>query len=291
MATLASRYDGQTIEHSTLRWQEDLSPAQRAAIASEIERERLRPNFSWIKPEDLYVDETYQRPLSIERVWEIVTRFTWSLYNPLWIADRKRKGTLFVVDGRHRLTSASILGPKLLPTVPCEIHVTESVEEEARIFVELQERRRKITSAQRFAAKLVYGDPIAIDLQKLMSKHGFKVPTDNFAGAGTVAAPNEITAVATLEAIYRSGGKTRVDAVLQIVREAWDGVPPTTSAYMLRAVNRVLEREPGKNPTTLARRLGDKDAWGLIERGMRFAHSNEIPIVEAMSDVLLKVVA
>jgi hypothetical protein len=291
MATLAARYDGQTIEHSTIRWQEDLTPQQRAAIASEIERERLRPSFKWIKPGDLYVDETYQRPLSVERVWEIVTRFTWSLYNPLWIADRRRRGTLYTVDGRHRLTAASILGTKLIPEVPCEVHVTESVEEEARIFVELQERRRKITSAQRFAAKLIYGDPIALDLQKLMTKHGFKVESERFGGNAMHAEQNEITAVATLEAIYRAGGRNRVDAVLQIVREAWDGVPPTTSAYMLRAVNRVLEREPGKSASTLARRLGDKDAWGLIERGMRFAHSNEIPIVEAMSDVLLKVTA
>lgn len=288
MATLAARYDGQTIEQYTLRWQEDLTAPQRATIASEIERERLRPSFHWTKPSDLYVDETYQRPLSVERVWEIVTRFTWSLFNPLWIADRRRRGTLYVVDGRHRLAAASILGVKLLPAVPCEIHVTESVEEEARIFVDLQERRRKISSAQRFAAKLVYGDPIALDLQKLMSKHGFKVPTETF-GMSNATAQNEITAIATLESIYRAGGKGRVDAVLSIIRDAWDGVPPTTSAYMLRAVNRVLEREPGKNPATLARRLGDKDAWGLIERGMRFAHSNEIPIVEAMSDVLLKV--
>ena len=51
----------------------------------------------------------------------------------------------------------------------------------------------------------------------------------------------------------------------------------------------MLEREPGKKPETIARNLGDKDPWSLIERGQRFAHSNEIPISEAMSDVLLKV--
>lgn len=289
MATLASKYDGQTIEHYQLIWGEDLTGAQRAAIASEIERERMRPSFHWIKPSELFVDETYQRPLSPDRVWQIVSTFTWSLFDPLWIADRKRKGTLYTVDGRHRLASANILGPKLIPAVPCQVRVTESIEEEARIFVELQERRRKITSAQRFAAKLVYKDPIAIELQKIMSTYGFKAVTDKFGETALTSKPNEITAVGTLEKIYRAGGRARVHAVLQIVRMAWDGVPPTTSAWMLRALNRMVEREPAKKPETFARRLKEKDPWGLIERGMRFAHSNEIPTSEAMADVLLKV--
>jgi hypothetical protein len=289
MAVPAARYDGQTIEHYTIRWQEDLTGAQRGAIASEVERDRNRPSFRWCKPSELMVDETYQRPLSQDRVWLIATTFTWALYDPLWVADRRRRGTLYVVDGRHRLAAAGILGSSLVKEVPCQIRVTESVEEEARIFVELQEKRRKITSAQRFAAKLVFRDPLALDLQGILSKHGFKVVSDKFGGSAIDAAQNEITAVGTLESIYRAGGRNRVHAVLSIIREAWDGMPPTTSAWMLRAVSRMLEREPGKKPETFARRLAQKDPWGLIERGQRFAHSNEIPTSEAMVDVLLKV--
>lgn len=289
MATLAAQYDGQTIEHQTIRWQEDLTGAQRGAIASEIERERLIPSFHWQKPSELYVDETYQRPLSQEKVWLIATTFTWGLYDPLWIGDRRGRGTLYVVDGRHRLAAAIMLGPRLIERVPCQVRRTESVEEEARMFVELQEKRRTISSAQRFAAKLVFKDPIALDLQAIMSKHGFKVVSERFGGSAITAAQNEITAVGTLEKIYRAGGRNRVHAVLQIIREAWDGVPPTTSAWMLRAISRMLEREPSKKPETFARRLREKDPWGLIERGQRFGHSNEIPASEALADVLLKV--
>jgi len=289
MPTLALNYDSQEIEHQQIRWNEDLTGAQRAAIASELERERFIPEFKWVKVGSLYVDEAYQRPLSSERVWEIATEFTWALFEPLWVANRKGKGTLYIVDGRHRNASAVILGKDKIPEVPCSIRRTESVEEEAGIFVDLQVKRRRLTSAQQFAAKLVKKDPIALDLQKIMSKHGFKVVSDRFGGNAIDAAQNEITAVGTLEAIYRSGGRNRVSSVLQIIRDAWDAVPPTTSAWMLRSLNRMIEREPSKSPTTIARRLGDKDPWGLIERGMRFAHSNEIPTSEAMADVLLKV--
>ena len=289
MPTLASTYDRQIIETQQIRWLEDLSGAQRAGIASELEKERSIPVYDWVGTANLYVDETYQRPLSIERVWEIATNFTWSLYDPLW-CGRRKDDRLYVVDGRHRLAAAVILGPDRIDKVPVQIRRTAGVEEEARIFVDLQEKRRKITSAQRFAAKLVFKDPIAMDLKRIMEKNGFKVASEKFSAGFNSAGENEISAVGTLENIYRSGGKTRVSAVLEIIREAWDGVSPTTSGWMLRAINHMLEREPTKSPSTIARRLREKDPWGLIERGMRFAHSNEIPTSDAMTDVLLKVV-
>lgn len=287
MATIAAKYDEQTIEHYTIRWQQDLTGAQRAAIATELERERSIPEFKWVRPSELYVDESYQRPLSEERVWSIATNFTWRLYDPLWVGNRT--GKLYVVDGRHRLAAASILGKELIPEVPVQVRRTQNVEEEAQTFVELQEKRRTITSAQRFAAKLIFKDPMALELNSILTKHKFKVTSETFGGSAMSAKPNEITAVGTLEKIFRAGGRTRVSAVLQIIREAWDGVPPTTSAWMMRAINRILEREPGTKPDVFARKLSSKDPWGLIERGMRFGHSNDIATSEAMADVLLKV--
>lgn len=291
MPVLATKYDGEVVELQRIRWNEDLTGAQRAAIASELEKQRAVPEYTWTDPKTLYVDEAYQRPLSFERVWEIATNFTWTLFDPLWIGRRRKEaGRLYVVDGRHRNAASLILD---LPEVPIQVRDTTGVEEEARIFVELTEKRRKISSAQRFAAKLVFKDPIAMDIQKILSQWGFKVPTDTFAGSLAIyknseTHRNEITAVGTLEAIYKVGGRNRVSGVLEVIRTAWDGVPPTTSAEIIRAVNRMLEKD-GKKPSTLAQRLKDRDVWRLIERGQRFAHSNGIPSSEAVADVLVAV--
>jgi len=287
MATPALQYDGEAIQHQALRWQEDLTGKERAEIASELERERFVPEFKWVKLGQLYVDEAYQRPVSYDRIWEIVTNFTWALMEPLWIADRKGKGTLYIVDGRHRFVSACTLGTDKVPELPCSIRRTEGMEEEAGIFLDLQVKRRRMTAAEQFPAKLIRKDPIALDLQKLMTRWGFKVK-GGFSVASRSASQNEITAIGTLELIYHYGGRQRVDGVLQIIREAWDGKPPSTSQRMLLAINRVLERER-KAPTTIARRLSEyTDPWALIERGERFGHSNGIPASEAISDVLLK---
>lgn len=294
MAELATRYDGETIDHYRIRWMEDLTAKQRQVVSQELERERFHPEYRWVKVSDLYVDEAYQRPLSEEWVWDIATTFTWSRFQALWIGNRNNK--LYIVDGRHRYAAASILGPDLVPEVPCEIRRTQNVEEEARLFVELTEKRRKMNSAQRFQAKLLYGDPVALDLERSMKRHGFKAQDpERFSSTISYRVNDEITrnvigAIATLEHIHAVGGRQRVDAVLYILRKAWDGIAPTTSGPILRAINRLVERMPTKSVDVIGRKLGEKDPWGLIERGQRYGHANQIIVTEALAEVLVKVV-
>ena len=270
--------------HDTLRWDEDLSQLERARIASELESKRNRPDFCWVNVAKLRVDEKYQRPVSQERVMSIVRYFNWRLFQSLWIGERK-DGQLYVVDGRHRLSAAHLFGPELMPEVPCEIRRTTGTEEEARIFVELTEKRRRLTSAQRFYAKLLYNDPEALAIQSAMRKHGFiTVDIDTIDSRGY--RKDQISAIGTLEIIYRAGGKKMLDNVLAVIRDAWDGAPATTSQWMLRAVARCFERVPDLDRTRWAHELRKKDPWGVIERGQRHGHSNGIPQSEALADVL-----
>lgn len=288
MAQLALAYDSRTIELQTIRWQEDLSGAQRAAIAGSLEKKRGVPEYAYVDPRSLFVDETYQRPLSMDRVWEIATDFNWFLFDPLWLG-RRTDDRLYVVDGRHRLAAALIIGYDKVGDVPAQIRRTTGVEEEAKIFVDLQEKRREITTAQRFAAKLIFKDSTAVNLQRLLSKHGFKVPTESWGNSSTVSKQNEITAIGTLEQIYKQGGSERVSDLLQILRLAWDGFPPSTRSDMMRALNNLLARS-SLAPSTIARRLQVKDEWSLIERGQRHGHSKGIPASEALTDVLEEIV-
>jgi hypothetical protein len=284
MATQASLFDAVLIEHQTLRWNEDLSAAQRAAIASELEKERNIPRYEWVKVSDLFVDESYQRSLSQDRVWSIVTNFTWSLFQALWVGDRR--GKLYIVDGRHRFAAAQVLGKAIFPQVPCEIRRTANVEEEARVFIDLQEKRRKLSSAQRFKAKLLIKDPMALEIQSLFNRYKLVVTDTSGFQSWASGQPDVVNAVGTVEDLFRSGGRNHVDNVLFIVRNAWDAVVPTTSKYMLRGLGRVFERHPKLNRESFAKALKAKDPFGLIERGQRFGHSNQVSQSEALSMVL-----
>lgn len=269
------------------RW-DDLEPRERAKIASAVETTRKQPEFKRIKLRDLNVDEKYQRAVSRERVLDIVFNFDWNLFGPLWIADRKGSGKLYVVDGRHRMHAAAILGIK---DVWCELRRTTGSDEEARIFVMLTTKRRRMNSAQQFQAKLVYNDPEAVEIARVVGKYRFAVQDPDLFISGNISAQKAevIAAVGTLEAIYRANGRKGLDRVLATIRASWEGVVPTLGAQMLRAMNGLYERHPDADPARVARALGSKDPWGLIERGQRFGHSNGVPQTEAITDALVAV--
>lgn len=269
------------------KWDE-LDGRDRAKIASAVETTRKQPEYKRLKLRDLLVDEKYQRAVSRDRVLDIVYNFDWNLFGALWIGDRRRSGTYYVVDGRHRMHAAAVLG---ITSVWCEVRPTTGSDEEARIFVLLTTKRRKMNSAQQFQAKLVYGDPEAIEISKVVGKYRFAIQDpDLFVSTPPGNTKHDtIGAVGTLESIYRANGRKGLDRVLGTLRAAWDGVPPTLGSQMLRAVAGLFERHPDADPASVARKLGEKDPWALIERGQRFGHSNGVPQSEAITDALVAV--
>jgi ParB-like nuclease domain len=166
----------------------------------------------------LTTDGTYQRVLSQWAVRSIVTHYEPILFQPLIIG--RRAGLNFIIDGQHRHAAAIEKGFK---EVPCMVYKTESAAQEAQIFIWLQERRRILTSAQRFKAKLEIGDKAARAIDRML-RH-FKYETSDYEGFKIHGArDNVILAVATLERIYgNDGGGEILENVLIVCREAWDG--------------------------------------------------------------------
>lgn len=275
MATqLALNYDSATIEYARLRWHEDLTPKQRATIASEAEKERFWPELRYLDPRELVVDESYQRPISKAQVWYMTTHFMPQLFNSLWVGLRVNAGKKLhvLVDGRHR-NSVAVLLPEMFPKgVPCEIRRTAGVKEEAEIFVALQKNRRPVTPAQMFAAQLLRGDPTAVELDRLFRKYKFFVNFESLASGSQYAAPNQIVCIRTLEKLLRAkGGRERVNGILQIVREAWDGKARTTRAEVFRALNRILETRNLSVDTIVRRLRNGPEPDTLIERARLYA--------------------
>ena len=266
------------------RWDE-LDARERGKIASAVETVRTQPEYRKVKVASLLVDEKYQRAVSRDRVLDIVHNFDWALFNALWVGDRRGSGKLYVVDGRHRMHAAAVLGIK---DVWCEVRRTSGSDEEARIFVQLTTKRRRMNSAQQFQARLIYNDPEAVEISRIVGKHRFEIkdPDVFYDSAPTNQKPGVIGAVGTLEALYRANGRKGLDRVLSTIKGAWDGVTPTLGSQMLRAMGRVYERHPDADPARVAKLLGGKDPWALIERGQRLGHANGVPQSEAIADAL-----
>jgi hypothetical protein len=170
-----------------------------------------------------------------------------------------------------------------MPEVPCEVRRTTGTQEEARVFVELQEKRRRITSYQRFQAKLLYNDPDAKVIADLIGKHRFAVLTG--AGAGTWLKDDTIGSIGVLERIHRAHGAKGVDNVLYVMRKAWNGEATSTSKLVMNALSRVFEVTPRMNRERFAEAIGEKDLYGLIDKAARFGHANSISHTEALAEV------
>lgn len=174
--------------------------------------------YKMLPVSQLTTDGTYQRILSQWAVRSIVTHYEPILYQPLVIG--RREGKNYIIDGQHRQAAAIEKGFK---EVPCMVYKTRDAAHEAQIFIWLQERRRILTTAQRFKAKLEIGDKSARAIDRML-RH-FKFETSDYEGFKLYGArDNVILAVGTLERIYgNDGGGEILENVLIVLRDAWDG--------------------------------------------------------------------
>lgn len=225
-----------------------------------------RPSLEMIPVGQLQVDGQYQRLLQPKRVQKMVESFDWSIFFAVGVS-RRIDGSLWVFDGQHRI--AAVLD-KFGPTerVPAIVIDALSVEDEARIFNELQTTRRPLTPADRFRARLIAGDEYALALRDEAEVHGFHVTTDY---TGTTDG-RVISAVAALESLQRQYA-TGVGPVLSVIADAWHHQYVAT-ASIIRAIGEVMHMakdQPRFSRERLVDVLGTRspDEWLIESKAMR----------------------
>lgn len=132
------------------------------------------PTLEWIAVERLAIDESYQRatdgPASRRLIQKITKGWNWNFCQPL-VVSRRDDGTLYVIDGQHRLSAAMERGD--IPHLPCV--VIGGVECEAAAFVALNTQRQKLSAGDVFNAMLAAGDPDAKRVAELLQETGWRM--------------------------------------------------------------------------------------------------------------------
>src|SRR4051812_38737643 len=75
-----------------------------------------KPMLQWVKPTELYVDETYQRDLSrksLSLIKKLAKEFDWSHFKPPIVVQAGREQ--HIIDGQHTAIAAATVG---VPTIP-----------------------------------------------------------------------------------------------------------------------------------------------------------------------------
>jgi hypothetical protein len=137
----------------------------------------------------------------------------------------------YVIDGQHRLEAARIRG---VAHLPCVIYRDLTSEDEARLFVQLQQNRRALGSIDLFWAMFHSGEPSAIRIVELCAKNGFDIARklgDN--------ANNKIACVSAMQRVYRYSEGT-LDETLRVLRDTWDGAHDSLLRNVVQGLGRFV---------------------------------------------------
>lgn len=196
-------------------------------------RSKNSKSTAWITFGNLQVDPAYQRGVVKARVTYLAKN--WNDNNVGILTVSLRDGKTWVVDGQHRYLAAMELGlgdQKVL----CHIHKDLTREEEAKLFARLNDQRAP-TAYDIFKAGLIYGDTVAIGVERAARKHGYAVTGQSATG--------KIACVSKLMEIQRKDPDL-LDGVLQVTSQAWGDHRSGVEAPMVAGIAKVLDRYNGE---------------------------------------------
>lgn len=123
------------------------------------------------KRELLVNTEVYQRIAETEPVLKLARDWNWISCGALSVADRD--GQLWVMDGGHRKAGADRRSD--VQELPCIVHRVDSIEREARGFLDINTGRKNVSALGKFRASLAAGDATAIFVKAVMDANNLRL--------------------------------------------------------------------------------------------------------------------
>lgn len=173
-----------------------------------------RPEFEWIDPRKLLVDEVYQRQLSkdsISLIRKIVSGWDWARFKPPIVAATP--DGYEVIDGQH--TAIAAASHPAVDAIPVMVVAAPEMTDRAMAFVGHNRDRIALSQVQIHYASLAAGDEDAMTVQQVCDRAGVKLlryPPGN----GEFKAGESLGVVAIRSLVNRRGamGARRVLEIL-----------------------------------------------------------------------------
>lgn len=216
------------------------------------------PVIEWIAPEELEVDDTYQRDIegsaSQSLITEIASAWDWRLCVSL-ICSRRNDGKVYVIDGQHRKEGGQLrnrlfreagMFEGFIAHLPCTVHSGLTPEQEAELFVRANKARRPVQRLDQFHAALAAGDPKTVELNKLITEAGLRVGRSQ---AWQMIKAGEVVFVSAVQRAAKLHGRETALKALKLIGEAFAGQPfPTAGAMFNAIISFTAEREKAGAP-------------------------------------------
>ncbi len=226
------------------------------------------PTLEWVGVDRLSVDERYQRATESDKsrrlIRRMVERWNWRLCQPLAVS-RRTDGSLFVVDGHHRLEGARQRGD--LPHLPCVVTAHNDHADEADTFVALNTQRQKLSQGDIFAASLAAGDPQAQRAFDLLTEAGLTLARH---GNPVSWKPRQIFCGPRIAKAIAVDGEEAVRNSLVALAEAYPDRVVGNAATLFNAlllIYREDAKRTGFDPDLFIQALGSVDPSDWFDEG------------------------
>lgn len=166
---------------------------------------------SLVKVSDLMIDYSYQREQSKYKVAKIARNFNYDALGVIIISIRE-SGEMFILDGGHRVAAMNLLG-KENETIDALVYFDLTVEQEADLFVKLNEDRTKPKRSDIFDAKVASRDASALEISSVLDSLGLRISSTPGNG--------NIRAVSGINQIFENAGPDVMKRVLYVTKEAF----------------------------------------------------------------------
>ena len=208
---------------------------------------------------DLRVDAGYQADVNPRRLREMQENFQSQLLLPLAV-NRREDGTYWVVDGQHRLETV-----KAIRSHDSEIEVMLyeglTMEEEARLYCELNTAVRRKMPATIFHARLSAGEEQAQEIASIAESHGFVIWTQQ----ASKCPVEGIRAVTVLDDVYEQGGPAHLERVLGVISATWHGRVGGTAGEILLGMHMLLGTHGEIDEKSLVQHLAEEDPRKMVQ--------------------------
>lgn len=190
--------------------------------------------FELVDPTEVVIDHRYQREMRPALVAAIASDPRWELFG-VPVLFRRSNGTLYCADGQQRIEGIkrSKNPPKLIPAVWFPV---VGVNEEAAVFVQINEFRIALSALQKHKGKILAEDPATLAIERAVEEAGLSIGANN-----NSMDSKTLMAVAALYNIYGRVAEEGLYHTLVVCRDAWDGDSSAFSSQMLRSVAQVIE--------------------------------------------------